>query len=634
MTLRGNYFRLKKFFLLLVVLSIAITIIDCLRISSYTVCPATPSKELITEEDQIYSELVEGKQIDWARLAPTLEFIGNEYDVSDFKFVNLLRVLYEYPQEIPEEVNDKIERTLLHFRYWWDEPGENSMCYWSENHQILFASAEYLAGQLYLDKTFTNSKLTGRQHVAKAKKRILDWLEMRWKYGFTEFYSGTYYIEDIAALVNLIDFAKDENVRIKCKIILDILLYDVASQQVNGMFVSVSGRAYESNRKGGEHESLGGISKYLLGGRREFSHGLLKGFQLTGNYNPPDVLKEIALNEYTSVVRQVNGMNIADLKREGFGGTDERSIMMQWGMEAFTNAEVVRTSLKHIRKHRMFSNSFLKDFRYLDFTLIRLLRLEPLFVRIINPATNGKAIQQAETYTYKTKKYSLYSVQDYFQQQYADQHHTAGMNIGNHFSVFHSHPARDLATRSHSPNYWVGYGRLPHVRQQQQVSMAIYNLPLKKNLTEPVLLDYTHAYFPSEKFDRFRITRNYAFGEKDGIYIALIGRNTFSFRPGSSDDLIQKGRKAFWIIEAGDNRQYPSFEHFINHILKSSLVFSEKKIELHYSGHTLVYGNIEKQKKRARFISGYMKQHKGQYRKIALNEKTLLLDFYKKKELN
>ena len=39
---------------------------------------------------------------------------------------------------------------------------------------------------------------------------MLDWFEMRWNYGFIEFYSGVYYKEDIGAIINLIDFAEDE----------------------------------------------------------------------------------------------------------------------------------------------------------------------------------------------------------------------------------------------------------------------------------------------------------------------------------------------------------------------------------------------------------------------------------------
>ena len=92
--------------------------------------------------------------IDWKRLDGTLEYVSAEYDCSDFRLVNLVRILYDFGDRIPPAYRSKIDSVLFHFRYWWDEPGENSMCYWSENHQILFASAEYLIGQLYPGTVF------------------------------------------------------------------------------------------------------------------------------------------------------------------------------------------------------------------------------------------------------------------------------------------------------------------------------------------------------------------------------------------------------------------------------------------------------------------------------------------------
>lgn len=626
----------KKIILAVIILFTIITFIDFIRIINYSVYQRNPPVEIITEEDKIYFDLVHNKEIDWSRLNPTLEFISHEYDVADFKFVNLLRILYEFPGKIPVEVRDNIDKTLLAFRYWWDEPGENSMCYWSENHQILFASAEYLAGQLYVDKTFSKSGLNGKQHVIKAKRRILDWLEMRWKYGFTEYYSATYYIEDIAALTNLIDFAKDDELTVKCKIILDLLLYDVASQQVNGMFASVSGRAYEHNRKG-EAADLGGVTKFLLRNEKIASHGLLNGFMLFRQYDMPHVLRDIANDTGTVIVEQINGLNISELKKEGYYGTGDKSMMMQWGMEAFTNHEVVRNSLKHIRGAAMFSNDFLKPFRYLDFTIIRWLHLEPLLVKIIQPATNGKAIQRAHTYTYRTKDYSLYSVQDHDQQQYADQHHIAGMNMGNHFSVFHTHPARKPGDNNHSPNYWVGYGRLPHVQQFKNVSMAIYAIPPKKNLTEAVLPGYTHAYFPVKKFDSVYIFNNYAFGKKGSVYIALIGKNNFSFRPGTNDDLIQRGRKTFWIMEAGSAVEDTSFQRFIGRIQKNGISFSEENLELVYTSgnkkQRLKFGETRAHATQARFASPYVQMANDQQKIISFQGKSLLLDFYNPKRI-
>jgi hypothetical protein len=147
----------------------------------------------------------------------------------------------DFKDRLPEGGVERIQKSLLAFKYWIDEPGKDSMCYWSENHQILFAACEYLAGQLYQDKVFLNSGLTGREHIAKARKRILSWLGFRWDYGFSEWFSNMYYIENFAALANLVDFCIDEEITLKCKIVLDLLLYDIASQSFKGIFITTSG---------------------------------------------------------------------------------------------------------------------------------------------------------------------------------------------------------------------------------------------------------------------------------------------------------------------------------------------------------------------------------------------------------
>src|SRR5690606_27598708 len=56
---------------------------------------------------------------------------------------------------LPRDLGAKIRVALKDFKYWIDEPGFDDMVYWSENHVILFAAAEYLAGQLMPDEWFT-----------------------------------------------------------------------------------------------------------------------------------------------------------------------------------------------------------------------------------------------------------------------------------------------------------------------------------------------------------------------------------------------------------------------------------------------------------------------------------------------
>jgi hypothetical protein len=635
-----NRFVKKSYPVILLLLVIAVTVlVDLFRISHYKVIPKDPQEKIITEQDQVYFELVNKQaEIDWSRLDGTLKFISSEYDCSDFRLVNLIRILYEYEDQIPREYLSKIEDVLFNFRYWWDEPRENSMCYWSENHQILFASAEYLIGQKYPETVFPNSGLTGREHMEKARKRVLDWLEMRWKYGFTEFYSGVYYKEDIGALINLIDFSQDEKIVKKGQIIMDLLFYDVASQNLNSMFVSVSGRAYEGNRKGGP-VTLGGLTNYYWGYGNTISAGMMYGMMSTKKYKLPPVLAGIGRDTSDVIIKQNNGLDITELKPEGYFGTDTRSMMMQWGMEAFSNPEVVRNSLKHIRACNMFSNEFVGDFKILDFALIKWLHLEPFVVKMLNPQSNGVAIQKGNTYTYKTKDYSMYTVQAYHPGTYGDQQHIFGMNVNNHFSIFHTHPALEKDVKLLSPNYWVGYGHIPHSVQDENINLSIYNIPEKKGLMEMDLLDYTHAWFPSTKFDTAFIAGNYVFGKKGDTYCVFIGANGFEYRDDKKDDIIQKGKKSFWITEAGSEEQDGSFNQFVERIKNNNVSFQGESLELAYqsNGKTLQLkfgGEFKLDGKIAntnysRYDSPYIKAEKRDSTlKFDFNGKSLFLDFY------
>ena len=626
----------KYILLFLLILILTITAIDLIRISGYEMYPIKPD-EFTVLQDEVYADLVNGKTvIDWNRLDGTLDFIDKQYDAADFRLVNLIRILYEYDHLIPDDYLKKIEHTLFNFRYWWDEPGGNSMAYFTENHQILFASAEYLIGQKYPDVIFQNSGLSGQEHMEKARTRALNWLKMRWDHGFSEFYSN-YYIEDIAALINLIDFAKDEELVKKSKIILDLVFYDVALQSLDNMYSSVSGRAYTDQRRG--RSSLKGLTTYLWGNGKELDPGRLYGIMVTENYRLPPVITEIAEDKSPVVIKQSNGLDIRELKTEGYYGSDTRSMMMQWGMGAFSNPEVIRNSMALIRRNNMFTNKYLSDFKNLDFTLIKWLHLEPLLSRILNPQSNGVAIQKGNTYTFKTRDYSMYTVQNHRPGGFASQLHVFGVNIKNHFAVFHTHPAREKDVhRNQQPNYSVGYGRLPHSVQNRNVNLSIYRIPQKKSMMELDLLDYTRSYFPSAKFDTTFVTNNYVFGKKGDTYIALIGANPFEYRDEGNTDIIQKGRRVFWITEVSSKTEDSSFNAFIDRITKNKITFDASSLELTYRSngkeYELIFGADFKLDDNVvntaykRFDSPYAQaEQKDKTITITHNEATLFLDF-------
>ncbi|KAA3659187.1 MAG: hypothetical protein DWQ10_09375 [Calditrichaeota bacterium] len=616
-----------------------LTISDKIRIDGYEKYPSQPSKERSSDVYKIYFELTNGaSEIDWDRLNGTLDFINKENDCADFRLASLVRILYDFPDQIPNSVLKKIESVLFNFRYWMDEPGGNGMCYWSENHQVLFASSEYLIGQSYPDSIFHNSGLSGKQHMQKAKILILDWLEMRWKYGFSEFYSNVYYSEDIGGMINLIDYCADDSIALKTSIIMDLLIYDVASQKSGNMFLSVNGRAYEKGRKGDPGASFYNITNHLWDSGNSIKPHLNYGFIARKKYTVPPVLIEIGNDKRSVAIKQSNGLNISELKDEGYFGSDNRSIMMQWGMEAFTNHEIIRNSLNYIRDQNLFSNEFLHGFKEMDYTAFRLLHLEGILAYFLNMQTDGLAIQRANTYTYRTNDYSIYTVQNHFPGTNAIQHHVTGMNLGSSFAVFHVHPAIPESRKLHSPNYWVGYGRMPHAVQDENVSLAIYNLPDEKNLMEMDMLHFTHAYFPTQLFDSTLIKKNYAFGKKGSAYCALIGKNDLNLKNQKTDDLIQNGQKTFWIIEAGSAEEDGSFKDFCDRILKNKVRFNDEILTLEYTSgnkdYALKYDDkfsvdaLEIDTEYDRFDSPYIKaKRKTSKMEFNFNNKFLLLDF-------
>ncbi|MFA9424178.1 MAG: hypothetical protein ACERLG_11405, partial [Sedimentibacter sp.] len=549
-----------------------------------------------------------------------------------------------YNEELPGDVKERIKKSFIGFKYWMDQPGEDSMCYWSENHQILFATSEYLAGQLFPEEIFLNDNKNGFEHEKMGKERVLIWLEQRWLYGFTEWYSNNYYKEDILALSNLIDYAEEEEIVIKSKIIMDLLLYDVASQSFKGTFVTTSGRLYEANKKSGQGNRLNRIMEYLFEfdlDAEEKHSGLDLNFIYMNDYQVPNVIEEIALDTDEIIIKASNGLDVSELKSEDLLGQEDAQIMMQWGMEAFTNPEVIENSLEYIHKHNMFLNEFLHDFRLMNIDLLKHTSILPMASKILNLKTNGIAIQRANTYTYKTNNYMLSTAQSYHHGEFGDQQHIWAATLSNDVSIFTTHPAKPLSDEgalSGSPNYWVGSGRLPHSVQDEQVNLSIYIIPNKKGFMEDSLVDFTHAYFPKDLMDEVVIDGDYIFGRLGDGYISMIGMNDLHYAENSTDDLIQMGKTTYWITELS-SKDNETFEEFTQRIYSNKINYDMKKKQLSYSSNgkdlVLTYNqnflvnNDVTNTEYNRFDSSYSNvERKADTIAIKNNEKELDLDFY------
>ncbi len=486
------------------------------------------------------------------------DFIDRRLDCADFRMVSLLRTVYEWPHLLDRESRDRARLAILNFKYWMDEPGHDSMCYWSENHQILFAACEYLAGQLYPDEVFTSDGRKGREKQERARIRIERWMEYRFLYGFTEWHSNVYYEEDISPLTILIDYARDVGLVERAKMILDLLLLDMAMHSWKGLFCATSGRCYEDQKRFPlKQETLEIAEKiWSRGYIREYNWERISvNFLLCKKYDLPEVIRKIGFDSTPVEIRDSMGLDLREIRQEFPGRWDiDTTGMFLWAMEAFTNPESIDMTMKIFNDWKLEKNIFLKDFGPLNIFLLRKLRLYPLVSRILHPSTDGIAIQRSNSCTYKTPEYMLSTSQAYHPGEFGDQQHIWQATLSEDLTVFTTHPAAamfDDNARNFSPSYWVGNGINPHSVQDKNIHLSIYRLGGRRGYLEKKRHLFTHAWFPFSRFDEVVFRGRCAFGRKGRAFIALTGATDLRRDPARENELFQDGRNHFWICELG-----------------------------------------------------------------------------------
>ena len=630
------------------------------------------------------------------KLEGAIERIDVREDCADFTANAMIRFYLENEHRLAQENKDQIKACLTGFKYWMDQYDgrQDSMCHWSENHQILFAVTEYLAGNEWPEAIFADGN-TGAAHVELARTRIEAWMSQRFYYGFNEYYSNNYYPEDIAPMANFIQFAaaEDQELVDRMKIVMDLIWVDIATQSYrytdeNGKtcyaFMSASGRMYMDSKSSDDTGNrLRSYIDLVLDNGQDYMDDSRNFFvcfrrmyqaEVDGQplYRVPEVILEIFDDEaQTQVVKSSNGITLEELVADGFVGQEVGQIMMQTGMEAFSNPQVIDNSIRYLKDNKLFHNEFLNDFKLVDLWPLTLTRSLGTVSSWLSPATNGKAIQRSNVYTYQTAYYSMSTNQAHFAGDYADQHQISLATLAGDLTVYTGQPMRN-STRS---QYWVGYGRLPYAVQDENVSISIYTIPQSAGLLEPHVVGYTHAYFPVGLFDEVcmdHMEQGYIFGRKGDTYVMLSAKSdaegVLMFKndlPGVTaeemttdrskiknnvremieatgelryDLIFQGGSTHAWITELSSVAQDGSFEEFIARIMGERWTFEEmtvrytsagKELEVSYDAWFKVNGE-HVDMDYARYESPYVEgavERKAEVITLRFNGKTLELNY-------
>lgn len=206
------------------------------------------------ERDRIWHQVARfycGEEPAETEIAKACEYVNARRDCSDFVLQGILRILFldREKKRLNEKTRDLMKECILNFKYWIGEPGEDSMYMDTENHRLLFHTAEWLAGMLFPNEIFRNSGQRGTFHYLKGRESILRWLESRGRFGFDEWHSNVYLPIVLSALLNIFDFAPPEEheLWLKAKQLLDILIIVFHQDSFEGIFGTVHGRTYENH---------------------------------------------------------------------------------------------------------------------------------------------------------------------------------------------------------------------------------------------------------------------------------------------------------------------------------------------------------------------------------------------------
>ena len=485
-------------------------------------------------------------------------------DTADFRAAGLVRMLYldDESGALAPERRATIEDALLTFKYWVDEPGKDGMAYWTENHQVLFHSSELLMGQRYPDSVFTNTGRKGAELVEHAAPRLKRWLDLRGRFGFSEWHSNVYFNEDVPALLNLVDFAEDEELRTKASMVLDIVALDLLNNMYRGWFATTHGRTYPNKFIGGLNDSTADFAWITVGLAKPGSGGNFSGAFLatSPHYVPPPALEALAEDvRPTHEHRQRDSIMVEEGPVYGIGYTGLDDIVFWAGMAGLVAPAIIEGTAEILDAFDLW-DGFL--FGSLPDSVIGLLKLLAAtgslveFAEDMEALGRGMALEAVNTYVYRTPDYQLAAAQDYKPGMWAAQTLMWQATLDREAFVLTTFPGGiagvdGIEVEINSP--WIG-GHLPRCTFHRNVGIIQHRRnPVAPDYAGMVTGDYTHAYFPRDAFDEVVESGRWVFGRKGEGYIGLWSdvQAAWSADPELPYDWVAPGEKNVFVVEMG-----------------------------------------------------------------------------------
>ncbi len=415
---------------------------------------------------------------------------------------------------------------------------------------IMWMSSDWLLHEKY-----------GRTIDSTLEKRLRHYLRLKNQYGFYEFFSSTYAPYSLSGLINLADFALDNEIKSLAttasqKLLKDLLLLT----NDKGVFFPIAGRNYPEKYErayGANHNSL----IYLLTGKgvveNTTSHA---GSFLATSPLPIDEVNStwtptlnISYTQGHSLQAGINNINHQMSNKD--------KVIFQWSSGAYFHPDVATSTFQTLKDLNLWQHYEFDDFRQFSGLPVS---VAPVLAEIASPISKSSGLYQPTLSIFKNKSVTLSSLQDYWKGKLGYQQFPIMVNTGTG-AVFtlSGKPQLDWGSRPslHANTH------LPYVQQKDNIALVMYR-PEKglalfgyKNEQLSVAL-----HWKNELFDEIRENGNWLIGREADSYVA-VRRNCTSDINGVRGCDNPDGQT--WVFVVGNSEMYGSLENFQNIINQS-----------------------------------------------------------------
>lgn len=434
-----------------------------------------------------------------------LKHMENRRDCSDFILCAYLRYLQLYP--ISQTLEKRTKEVLLNYRYWMDQEGFDGMCFWSENHSLLFYLGAFMAGQRYPKDTFVRSGKIGEELAKEAYQKINEWLEDVLERGFEEFQSGGYTPITFSGLLNLVDFEKGELSK-KATLVLNKMMEMLVVHTFKGCVISPQGRVYREVLFPCSQSTQ--VLIHMLDSTTPYYFSEWVSMLASSSYEFPAHLRTLINKEVDCEYSTGNAL-----------------------VKVYKTKDYIVTSVQSKREDEnpnYWDNIIFEKDADVSSTL---------YCKSLNECFHGTTRFEPGVYGY--------------------QQHMCYVGVDNDTVVFVNHPGGTLDATSMRPGYWFGNGIMPAIKQEKEMFGVIYDI----SKDHPI--SFTHMYFPVNKFDQVVDDGLWKFARKGDGYVAVWSSS--EMKP-YNDQLFDcefriNSRQVSYLFIAGSKEEYVEFNHFI-----------------------------------------------------------------------